>query len=184
MKSFGTFIKEMGWVPPDMMGKEFDEETQIKEEQEARKNPLDDKVDHKEDHLVFEIALINKSNHALNIDCLVKNGQILFEKVRVYPENGLQESQRSWMGDEKSRKRYQGPKFANLSEPLQDNIVQYLYEAGVHPEIAICLEYLSWNKEQRYYMNWLNNMFFYFYGINERLEEQKQGKLEERTDSD
>ena len=99
MKTFGTFIKEMGWVPPDMMGKEFDEETQFKEEQEARKNPLDAKVDHKEDYLTFQISLINKENHAISIDCFVKNSQIMFEKVKVFPENGLQETQKSWMGD-------------------------------------------------------------------------------------
>ena len=90
----------MGWVPPDMMGKDFDEESQLKEEQEARKNPLDDKVDHRKDLLTFQIALINKQNHALNIDCLVKNGQILFDRVKVFPENGLKETQKSWMGDE------------------------------------------------------------------------------------
>lgn len=34
-----------------------------------------------------------------------------------------------------------------LSEPLQSNLVQYMYEVGVHPDLALCLEYLSWNKE-------------------------------------
>ena len=51
----------------------------------------------------------------------------------------------------------------NLSEPMQNSIVQFLFEAGVHPEIAICVEYLSWNKEQRVYMSWLGSMFFNFY---------------------
>ena len=47
--------------------------------------------------------------------------------------------------------------------------MQYLYEAGVHPELAICVEYLSWNKEQRGYMRWLSKMFFHFFTISELM---------------
>jgi hypothetical protein len=28
----------------------------------------------------------------------------------------------------------------------------------VRPEIALCVEYLSWNKEQRMYMAWLQDL--------------------------
>ena len=61
----------------------------------------------------------------------------------------------------------------NLSEPMQNSIVQFLFEAGVHPEIAICVEYLSWNKEQRVYMSWLGSMFFNFYQISQNINQKK-----------
>ena len=48
---------------------------------------------------------------------------------------------------------------------MQNSLVQYLYGAGVHPEIALCVEYLSWNKEQRLYMEWLSQLFFYVHGV-------------------
>ena len=52
---------------------------------------------------------------------------------------------------------------------MQNGLVQYLYEAGVHPEIAVCIEYLSWNKEQRVYLHWLSSMFFNFYAVGELM---------------
>lgn len=38
-------------------------------------------------------------------------------------------------------------------------MIEYLYSAGVRPEIALVVEYLSWNKEQRMYMAWLRDMY-------------------------
>ena len=55
---------------------------------------------------------------------------------------------------------YDGPRYDSLSEPLQNALVAYLYSVGVRPEIGIAVEYLSWNKEQRLYMEWLKRMYF------------------------
>ena len=57
---------------------------------------------------------------------------------------------------------------------MQNSIVEYLYEVGVHPEIGICVEYLSWNKEQRIYMSWLSSMFFNFFEISKDIEAKKK----------
>lgn len=43
----------------------------MREELEARKDPLNAKLDHREDETRFEISLINAENEALTIDCLV-----------------------------------------------------------------------------------------------------------------
>lgn len=133
---------------PDMMGKEFEDEEMIKQELEGLKDPFEEKYDHKEDKTAFEVALVNTRNEATSIDCAVSNGQIVFNRVRVYQEDGLNRSQQTWLDKTlKRQSEYRGAKFSQLSEPLQNSLVKYLYEAGVHPEIAICLEYLSWNKE-------------------------------------
>jgi hypothetical protein len=42
-------------------------------------------------------------------------------------------------------------------------MVEYMLEAGVRPEIGYCVEYLSWNKEQRLYMAWLRDMYFHLF---------------------
>ena len=98
-------------VPPNMMGKEFDEENIMQEEIEARRNPFKD--------------VLNKDGS------LIKNFA------------------------------YNGPTFTNLSEPVQNTMLEYLYECGLRPEIGIAVEYLSWNKEQRLYMAWLRDLSFY-----------------------
>jgi hypothetical protein len=41
--------------------------------------------------------------------------------------------------------------------------VEYLYSAGVRPEIGLCVEYLSWNKEQRMYMGWLRDFYAHLF---------------------
>ena len=91
-KSFGTFLKEAGLVPPDMMGKEYDEEEIIREEMEARKDHLSEKLDHKEDTSNFEVSLVDIDNKAITIDCVVKNGEITFGKVRIFTADGIKEA--------------------------------------------------------------------------------------------
>ena len=51
-----------------------------------------------------------------------------------------------------------GPKFDNLSAQLQENFVEYVHAVGVRPEVALCVEFLSLNKEQRMYMRWLQRI--------------------------
>ena len=134
------------------------------------KDPFEGRLDHDEDKTSFEIAFVDKHNHAMCIDCVVENGKIHFNKVRIYEENGMQQSQRTWLDKTLDRQReYYGPKFYQLSEPVQNGLVEALYEAGVHPELGLCLEYLSWNKEQRIYLDWLSQMFFNFYAIGEQM---------------
>lgn len=41
--------------------------------------------------------------------------------------------------------------------------MQYLYSIGIRPEIAICIEYLTWNREQRLYMQWIKDFYFYLF---------------------
>ena len=53
---------------------------------------------------------------------------------------------------------YRGPNFRNISEPVQNTLLEFLYEAGIRPELGLAVEYLSWNKEQRMYMKWLKEL--------------------------
>jgi len=38
-------------------------------------------------------------------------------------------------------------------------MIEYLFSAGLRPEIGLCVEYLSWNKEQRLYIAWLRDLY-------------------------
>ena len=44
-------------------------------------------------------------------------------------------------------KHTHGAKYMLLSENLQKALIEYLFAIGVRPEIGLCVEYLSWNKD-------------------------------------
>lgn len=46
-----------------------------------------------------------------------------------------------------------------LNENLQGDIMRFLFTAGIRPELGLCVEYLSWNKEQRLYMGWMRDIY-------------------------
>ena len=95
-----------------MQGKEFDEQEIIREEIEATKDPYADKKDHDGDKTVFEITVVNKKNHAMAIDCIVEEGKISFNSMRVYPDDGIRRSQRNWIEKcQDQRREYIGPRF-------------------------------------------------------------------------
>lgn len=83
-------------VPPDMMGQEYDEEYLIKKDFEERRDPRKDYMDHKDDITCFEISIVNRKNMAVNIDCTVNSGDIIFGKVRVFDQDGLEVVKQSW----------------------------------------------------------------------------------------
>lgn len=70
-----------------------------------------------------------------------------------------------------------GPIFTFLSEPLQNSIIEYFYSVGLNPEIAMCVEYLSWNKEQRLYMAWLKNLYLFMLSDLEKSEQAQKMKI-------
>ena len=171
--SFGDYLKKFNMVPPHMMGGEYDEDSVIQEEMEARRYKLKPFVDHDDDQTLFEISIVNRSNQCMTYSCFSHNGEIIINKVQVTPENGIEQAKEQTLNrlssrlqgrteqTSKSTKKstsYPGPQFKNLSEPIQNVLVSYLYEVGVRPELALVCEYLSWHKEQRIYMGWLRQM--------------------------
>ncbi len=85
---------------------------------------------------------------ALGVDCRVMNGQIELGNLKISTHNGLENAKVTWIDKLKHKDRsYKGPEFKYLSEPLQNSIVEILYDAGVRPEIGLAVEYLSWSKE-------------------------------------
>lgn len=84
----------------------------------------------------------------LNVDCTIHNGEIRFGKVKVFSKFGMKQAKKTWVERTHSKEGlYSGPTFTNLSEPIQNSLIEYLFECGIRPEIGIGIEYLSWNKE-------------------------------------
>jgi hypothetical protein len=112
-KTFGFFLKKHGFLPPDMMGREYDDELALREEVEKRSTKERDQAyDDTDDQTCFEIAIINQHNQSLVIDAKVYNGDITFNQTKLIMQNGLAHSQKSWIEKGKRNKQYVGPKFA------------------------------------------------------------------------
>lgn len=141
-----------------------------KEHEDAMKTGVEELIDDEEDFTHFEIAIINKRNSALVCACRVRMGEIQFDKFFIVKEGMASRfvSEGTWF-DKSAKKsspfysQLHGPKFPYLSESLQNSLIEYLYAVGVRPEIAMCVEYLSWNKEQRLYMAWLRDLYGYLF---------------------
>jgi hypothetical protein len=163
-EGFGQFLKKHGLVPPDMMG--YDEEAIKKEYKEGMKVPNQALLDDEEDNTCFEIAIINKNNTALVTDCRVRMGEVQFDRFFLVPKDA-DEFVKEGIWFHKTMKKQKnkfygvthGPRFTFLSENLQNAMVEYLYAVGLRPDLAMCVEYLSWNKEQRMYMAWLRDLY-------------------------
>ena len=89
------------------------------------KDPTEHLRDDEDDESYFEIALINKNNSALVVDCKVRMGEVKFDNVFVVDKGG-DEFLKSGIWVDKVHKKLgnkfygktHGPKFAYLSETL------------------------------------------------------------------
>ena len=41
--------------------------------------------------------------------------------------------------------------------------MRYIFSAGIRPEVGLCVEYLSWNKDQRLYMGWMRDLYTHLF---------------------
>lgn len=55
-------------------------------------------------------------------------------------------------------KGYPGPDFSTLDERIQSSLSEYLEGYGVNEHLAAFVEVMSLDKDQRLYMNWLQNL--------------------------
>ena len=161
--SFTSWLQKQGIGPENTAGNEHEEGERLREEIEARTTPDADAYDHPKDVTYFTISVVNRRNQALSVDCKVTDGVVVFNYWTLHMHDGISEAQQTWIDwcrRPLSRRLYAGPRHPALSEPLQNGLVAYLYSVGVRPEIGAVVEYLSWNKEQRLYMDWLKRLYF------------------------
>lgn len=59
---------------------------------------------------------------------------------------------------ERQIKGYAGPDFSTLDERIQSSLTEYLEGYGVNEHLAAFIECMSLDKDQRLYMQWLNNL--------------------------
>ena len=59
---------------------------------------------------------------------------------------------------ERQLKAYAGPEFSTLDERIQTSVAEYLEGFGINEHLAAFVEVMSLDKDQRLYMNWLQNL--------------------------
>ncbi|KAI9473667.1 MAG: mitochondrial glycoprotein [Benjaminiella poitrasii] len=108
--------------------------------------------------LVRASITIEKENQgAVTIDTVAENGKIAIESIMHYKDAKLANEQ-SAEADWQRRGLYIGPQFAELDEGLQSNFERYLEERGINTALANFLpDYVEY-KEQKEYIQWLQNM--------------------------
>jgi complement component 1 Q subcomponent-binding protein, mitochondrial len=60
---------------------------------------------------------------------------------------------------------YNGPEFESIDERLHTSFMELLRSFGINEELAIFIEHVSLDKEQRLYMKWLQDMRDYVSGL-------------------
>jgi len=112
------------------------------------------KVEPKEDSGRFIIILVDKFKKAVRFDCTYSKNEVVILSVTFSPDASKFESPNLF---ECQKDREYSAKFDNLSTRLQKRFVEYLYSMGIPPDIGSIAEFVSINKEQRLYMNWLKD---------------------------
>jgi complement component 1 Q subcomponent-binding protein, mitochondrial len=59
---------------------------------------------------------------------------------------------------ERQMRTYAGPEFSTLDERIQSSLTEYLECFGVNEHLCAFVECMSLDKDQRLYMNWLNQL--------------------------
>ncbi|KAG0744631.1 hypothetical protein G6F57_008697 [Rhizopus arrhizus] len=94
---------------------------------------------------------------AVTIDTVAQDGEIAIESVMYYKDNKLANDQ-SAESDWQRRGLYIGPQFSELDENLQQLYERFLEERGINSALANFLpDYVEY-KEQKEYVQWLENM--------------------------
>ncbi|KAI8379780.1 mitochondrial glycoprotein [Radiomyces spectabilis] len=94
---------------------------------------------------------------AVTVDTVAQDGEIAIESVMFY-KDGKVATEQSAEADWQRRGLYIGPQFAELDENLQNLFERYLEERGINAALASFLpDYIEY-KEQKEYVQWLQNV--------------------------
>lgn len=127
----------------------FDDELLSKyEEGGDAENEEDDEEDYDDDikyGINFTVS-IKKNNSEMIVDCIA-DSSIKISSLKVLSAD-----------DKNVEERYKGPPFENLSEPMQDAILNFLEDRKIDPDLCHFILSFSQYKEQKEYVQWLKSL--------------------------
>lgn len=105
----------------------------------------------------LNIVIEKAGKGCINMEAIAQDGSIIVENMSYYKDPAIAHSSNA-EAVHKSRDVYPGPPFGTLDEDLQLLLEQYLEERGINNALAVFVpEYMD-VKEQREYLQWLNNV--------------------------
>lgn len=123
---------------------------------EQGEQPDEEQDQEMEDFVDFTVS-VSKPGAAkgLVIDCACFNSELSINYVTAVeqPEKYARESRLSRAPDQ-----YLGPEFGTLEERVQVAMQDFLQGLGLDDEVVTFIEIYSLDKEQRLYMNWLDDV--------------------------
>ncbi|RPA98806.1 mitochondrial glyco protein [Choiromyces venosus 120613-1] len=103
------------------------------------------------------VTIEKPNSGALQIEAIAQDGMIVIDNVFYHKSAKLATAQTA-EADWERRGIYAGPPFGNLDEDLQVLLERYLDERGINTALALFVpDYIDY-KEQREYVQWLENV--------------------------
>jgi complement component 1 Q subcomponent-binding protein len=105
----------------------------------------------------LNIVIEKPNKGALNVEAVAQDGTVVVENVFYYndPKIALNADPEAV---HKGVNAYSGPMFGSLDEDLQILLERYLEERGINSALAVFVTDFIDYKEQKEYLNWLNNV--------------------------
>lgn len=103
----------------------------------------------------FTIYIEKNQNQILAIDALTLDGDLQINTCNIINDITTHRNLNPFSA---STNNYKGPEFQTLDETLQMALFDYIGTLGINEEFSSLIEMQSLDKEQRLYMNWLENV--------------------------
>ncbi|VDC01558.1 unnamed protein product [Peniophora sp. CBMAI 1063] len=105
----------------------------------------------------FSIKKPGSTKGALTIDAMCQDDSFIIDNISFYAD-GQTATELTAEADWQRRGLYIGPQFDTLDVAVQDEFEKFLTERGINETLAYFIpEYAEW-KEQKEYVQWLNNI--------------------------
>ncbi|KAG5437120.1 hypothetical protein PCANB_001241 [Pneumocystis canis] len=103
------------------------------------------------------ISITKSGSGTLMIDAVAQDGAFIIDNILYYKDDDIALTQTA-EADWQRRGTYMGPSFDSLDENIQLIFERYLEERGINTSLALFIpEYVGY-KEQKEYVNWLQNV--------------------------
>mmetsp|Transcript_20951 Transcript_20951/g.15372 ORF Transcript_20951/g.15372 Transcript_20951/m.15372 type:complete len:117 (+) Transcript_20951:434-784(+) len=109
-----------------------------------------------ENYADFTVFIENEgSNKGIIVEATSMDTEISFNNVQIVDDIA---SMKKIHRFERSVKSYPGPDFATLDERIQTSFSETMQAFGINEHLAAFVECMSLDKDQRLYMQWLNDL--------------------------
>eukprot|EP01017_Pseudomicrothorax_dubius_P025848 TRINITY_DN2836_c0_g1_i1.p1 TRINITY_DN2836_c0_g1~~TRINITY_DN2836_c0_g1_i1.p1 ORF type:complete len:250 (+),score=95.07 TRINITY_DN2836_c0_g1_i1:138-887(+) len=138
--------------PPQLdEGQEGEGQEQNPEQQQGEQEQ--DQEGQPGDYADFTVYLRREGEkNSLVVECTSFDSEINVNYINVIPDV---EAHRKLSRFDRSQAYYPGPEFNSLDERVQTSFIEYIRGYGINEELAVFVEHVSLEKEQRLYMKWL-----------------------------